>query len=138
MAWLDGRIHTVTDPAGLTTTYTYDTAGNLVTVTDGGDRTTTFGYDAAHQLTDITDPYGNHTHNVYTAGQVTEQTDPAGLVTTLVYAGTPMGDGNGNAGTTTMTDGHGAVTRAPVPADAAGRHHHRLRHDRGRDHDVRV
>ena len=110
VSWLDGRIHTVTDPEGLTTTYTYDTAGNLETVTDGGNRTTTFGYDTSHQLTDITDPFGNHTHTVYTGGQVSEQTDPAGLVTTFAYAGTPMGDSNGGPGTTTITDGHGAVS----------------------------
>ena len=111
LSWTGSRIHTVTDPANLTTTYTYDAAGNLWKVTDPENRVTEYGYDTSHELTDITDPYGNHTHNVYTGGQVSEQSDPAGLTTTFAYTGSPMGDTvNDTPGTTTITDGHGAVS----------------------------
>jgi len=50
------RVKTATDANSKTTTYAYDSAGNLTTVTDANSHTTTFTYDEQNQLTKTTNP----------------------------------------------------------------------------------
>ena len=78
----NGRVGSITDPNGLTTTlsydlrgrlssrntggettgYSYDGVGNLTQVTLSTGGSYTYTYDAAHRLTDITDNTGNRIH----------------------------------------------------------------------------
>lgn len=108
LTWTGSHISAVTDPAGQDTTYSYDGLGDLETVTDPGGRVTQYGYNAAHELTRITDPDGGVVDNTYIGGRVTQQGDPAGLTTTIGYSGDPSSE---TGSTTTMTDGHGVVTK---------------------------
>ncbi len=73
----DGRLHlntsTVHTAAGsLTTTYTYDPAGNLQSVQLPDGSMLTNGYDTAHRLTSITDLFGQST--AYTLDALGDQT----------------------------------------------------------------
>ncbi|GAB6041819.1 RHS repeat-associated core domain-containing protein [Endothiovibrio diazotrophicus] len=58
----NGRLQLTTAPDGLTTGYRYDTRGRLTEVIEtpleGAARTTTYGYDPAGQLTSLTTPDG--------------------------------------------------------------------------------
>jgi len=69
------RITEVTDNAGQTVAYTYDSSGNLKTVTDPDGRVTTYGYDASNRLNSITDARGiQYLSNVYnSSNQVSSQ-----------------------------------------------------------------
>jgi RHS repeat-associated protein len=58
-------ISAMTDPAGRTFQYTYDTNKNLRTYTDPGLGVTKYDYDANSDLTQITDPNGNVTKIAY-------------------------------------------------------------------------
>ncbi len=105
----------ITDPAGHTTTSTYDRNGNLLSQTDPLGRITTYTYNAFNELTSSTDPIGQTTTYTYDAngnllseagpantlgqrqvtsyayanltspGQVTSVTDPMGNITTMAY-----------------------------------------------------
>jgi RHS repeat-associated protein len=102
-------ITSATGPTGRTWTYSYDAAGNLTMATDPIGRAWSYSYDAEHRLLTTTDPRGGVTSNAYdSAGRVTAQTDPAGHTTTWAYTGNPRGvDG----GTTTQTAPSGSITR---------------------------
>jgi len=88
-----GRVITVTDAIGDTTTYTYDAAGNKLTKQDPGGSCsalpaigcTTMAYDAANQLTSVTYSDGttpNVTNIIYDLdGQRTGMTDGTGTST---------------------------------------------------------
>uniref|UniRef100_A0A831UGN7 RHS repeat protein n=1 Tax=Geobacter metallireducens TaxID=28232 RepID=A0A831UGN7_GEOME len=102
-----GKIISITDANGNSTTFAYDDAGNLASVTDAASRATTFAYDAGtNRLTTITDPAGKEytfTYNgsylaavtwpdtsswqyTYDAkGFMLTKTDPLGKVTTYEY-----------------------------------------------------
>ncbi len=54
----DGRVTSITDPAGGELAYGYDAAGDLVAATDRAGAVTTFGYLAGHYLEAIVDPLG--------------------------------------------------------------------------------
>ena len=77
----------ITDPAGRTFRYQYDTAGDLVSYTDAAGRTTRYEYDGAHRMTVLVDANGNRfVENSYdTFGRVHSQTDGRGGVATLRY-----------------------------------------------------
>ena len=93
-------VTSVTDPAGRTINYSYDTNANLTGVQDVGGAWTYYSYDPNHRLTTIKDPDGNTTTWAYnTAGQVSTETDPQTNHTGWAYTL----DSNGN-GTTTVTD----------------------------------
>lgn len=102
-----GKIASITDANGTSTTFAYNDVGNLASVTDAASRTVTFAYDAAtKQLATITDPAGKEytfTYNgnylatvtwpdtsswqyTYDAkGFMLTKTDPLGKVTTYDY-----------------------------------------------------
>jgi YD repeat-containing protein len=70
------RITKVTDNAGQSVSYAYDSSGNLRTVTDPDGHVTTYGYDSGNRLTSITDATGTqYLSNVYNSSdQVASQT----------------------------------------------------------------
>ncbi len=85
---------TITDAAGQTTTYTYNTAGQLLTVVTpprGGltlaQRTTTYSYDTNGYLQSVAGPLAgmtaSYTYDGY--GRVRTKTDPDGYVLTYDY-----------------------------------------------------
>ncbi len=78
---------TVTDAAGQTTTYTYNSAGQVATITNPKNETTTFSYDASGYLSSITGAVaGSTTTFTYdTMGRVHTVTGPDGLTITTDY-----------------------------------------------------
>lgn len=79
-----------TDPDGtsgtVTTTYSYDAAGNMISNTDPLGRVTRMAYDAADRLVRVTDPGGGVATYEYDAlGRRTRAVDPKGHATTYEY-----------------------------------------------------
>jgi RHS repeat-associated protein len=73
---------------GQTTSYAYDSGGNLVSRTDANSRTIQFGYGALDKLTTTTYPDGGVVTNSYDdAGNLTRVTDPLGNSTLYSYNG---------------------------------------------------
>jgi RHS repeat-associated protein len=96
-----GKLASVTDAAGRHVDYGYDAQGNLTNVSDVGRGLTAFSYDANHLLLTIQDPNNGVLTNHYdAAGRVTSQTDPMHRTTTWAYT----------AGSTTITDPDGNVS----------------------------
>lgn len=93
---LNGRLQSVTDALGETTSYAYDLSTNTTTITYPPDGTGAVGhatmvYDSYGMLLNSTDPLGNKTTNVYdTNHNLISTTDPMQQVTTYTY------DQNGN------------------------------------------
>ena len=86
-----------------TTSYEYDTKGNLTEVTDPLGHASTLAYDSASQLTTTTDALGRSVTFAYdTGGHLTKTTDPLGETVTFAY------DDNGNR--TSATDQLGNAT----------------------------
>ncbi len=78
--YTDGLVSSVTNPGG-TTTFQHDAQGNLTGVTfpDGSEQT--FGYDPRHLMTSETDANGHLTQRTYNEfGQLTSATLPGGIV----------------------------------------------------------
>ena len=74
--------------------------GKLLTVADRYGNTTTYDYDADGKLLRITDPVGLETRFDYSGDHITRITDPANRVTLLVYSGKDL---------TSITDPDGSV-----------------------------
>ncbi|MCO6455820.1 MAG: VCBS repeat-containing protein [Pirellulaceae bacterium] len=73
LAYTDGRLASIADPANRQTTFAYDTAGNLVAITDPDGSVRSFGYDDAHRMTSETTARGFVERVRYDhAGRVTE------------------------------------------------------------------
>ena len=101
------EVLTARDPMGNTTTNTYDTHGNLLSTTtpppsgSGSGFTTSFSYDSKGELTQITDPNRNKTALTYSsAGLVASIKDPARNTTSFQY------DARGNRTSSTDPAGH--------------------------------
>ena len=76
---------------GIVEAYTYDEAGRLASVTDAEGRTSSFAYDAAGRLVESTDPAGKKTHRAYTpSGRLASVTDSFGRTT--AFSWTPSGE----------------------------------------------
>ena len=77
----------VTDPAGRTLGFTYNVSGELAMVTDVRGYTTTYTYDAGHRLLTITDANGHTfvTNEYNDAGRVSTQWDGQGSIWTFAY-----------------------------------------------------
>ncbi len=67
---------TVTDPLSHTTTFGYDTKGNLTTITNALSKTTTITVNPQGQPLTITDPLSNVTTFTYEAGDLVKVKDP--------------------------------------------------------------
>lgn len=117
-------ISAMTDPAGRTFQYTYDTNKNLRTYTDPGLGVTKYDYDANSDLTQITDPNGNvtkiaydtsirfgYTYRVQSITYVTDTVHGTGPTTSFAYY-TGMGSCSGSniVGYTVVTDANQHAT----------------------------
>jgi RHS repeat-associated protein len=110
-AQLDGRYTlshpsatTCTTPAAGCTTYTYDSAGNILTIKDGNGHTTTNTYDANGNLASSKDQDGNTTSYTYDSTDLlTKTTRPDSTTNKNTY----WPDGQ----LKTKTDGAGNVTQ---------------------------
>ena len=91
-----GNTLTTTDPAGHTTTYTYDSSNNLlsqsVPLNSTTNAVTSYTYNSFGEVLTVTDPLGNITTNAYDShGNLTSVTSPApnsstaASVTTFAY-----------------------------------------------------
>ena len=98
---LNGRVQSMTDAAGNTTSYAYNLETNTTTVTypadaSGNVGTATMVYDSYGMLLSSKDPLGHTTTNVYDANHnLLSTTDPLGHTTTYTY------DQNGNRASVT-------------------------------------
>jgi RHS repeat-associated protein len=98
---LNGRLHSVQDALGQTTSYAYDLLTNTTTITyppdgSGNVGTATMVYDSYGLLLSATDPLNHTITNVYDANRnLTSVTDQLGHVTKYTY------DSNGNRVSTT-------------------------------------
>lgn len=110
-----GDVTSVVDPLGHTTTYTYDSAGNVASKTDAaGDKTTDPSYNALGQPLSTVSPRGNvkgatasqftTTYTYDAAGNRLTVTGPLGHKTTSTY------DADGNLQTVTDARSPGNVT----------------------------
>lgn len=94
--YTDGRLQSVTDGAGQTTSYTYDVPNHSTTVTYPDTGHATLVYDAYGMLLTSTDPLNHTTTNVYDSNHnPASVTDPLGHVTSYTY------DANGNRSSVT-------------------------------------
>lgn len=83
----DGRVTQVTDPDGVTSSFTYDPAGNIVASTDGTGATTRFEYEAAGRRVATISPLAvveRSSHDA--AGRLLEATDATGGATRNRYS----------------------------------------------------
>jgi RHS repeat-associated protein len=116
---ITGAVVSSTNPLTHTTSYSYDSAGDLIKMTSPLNEITTYGYDAAGRRTAMVDPRGNvsggtpsahQTTTAYNAlDQVVGVTDPAGHTTATAY------DATGNL--LTRTDANGHTTSYAYDAD---------------------
>ena len=74
-----GNLASQIDPLGHTTSYTYDSAGNALTTTDPLGKVTTRTFDSQRDLTSVQDPLGRTTSMTYNSdGDMTYLTTPGG------------------------------------------------------------
>jgi RHS repeat-associated protein len=120
-----GNVLISRDPLGFTMTNVYDGRGNLLSTTtpapDGAHSgsTTSFTYDSKGELVQVTDSRGNSTQMTYTpAGQIASATDTQGKVTQFQYDRrgnkTAAMDALGNV-TTYTYDGRNQLTKVTNP-----------------------
>jgi RHS repeat-associated protein len=81
-----GKLSSIVDTNGNTTTFTYNGSGKLTTIKDASLRSTTLTYGTNGYVSSMTDP-ANHTINYGFdgSGNLTTVTDAAGKITTLSY-----------------------------------------------------
>jgi RHS repeat-associated protein len=92
-----GEVTSFTDAGGSQTANTYDAKGNLTSITSPNSAVTQFAYDSKGELTTITDPLNSVTTLTYTpVGLIASITDAQSNVTTYQY------DAHGNR--TSVTD----------------------------------
>jgi len=95
-----GNIASVTDPAGRTTTYTYDILNRLTTVTPPGDVITWYAYDSQNNLVSVTDAENHVTSYSYDdLGRLVSTISPDTNITSYTY------DPAGNLATKTDANG---------------------------------
>ncbi len=104
-----GDVQTATDPAGDTTSFAYNATGQPITSTDALGNTTYYGYDANGNLTSTTSPMGLTTSFSYDAsGNVLSTTTPDGITSSTYYQKGDTGGAPGDLKST--TDTHGTTT----------------------------
>lgn len=98
-----GDIASVTDADGNTTSYAYDSRANLISITDADGRTTSYTYNARNQPTSVTDAMGVTTTFTYTGVNLTAVSTPDSATATV--ATSSLGYADGEAGElTSITD----------------------------------
>jgi RHS repeat-associated protein len=111
-----GKLKSVTDPTGATTTFGYDADGNTTSITDANGHTRTATYDAFDRVTSLTDAGGATVHDIYdAAGNLSSVLDRNGQTITHSYDADSrlISKTVPGAGTTTYTyDGFGRRTGA--------------------------
>ena len=113
----------VRTPCDVTTTYSYDRAGNRVAITDANNHMRTFAYDAANQQVRATDALNQTTSWHYDAGgRVTQQDDPRGTGDSLTYAydGLDRRTGVSTPNLDTITTQYDALGRRTALVDGIG------------------
>jgi RHS repeat-associated protein len=100
---LFNQIATITDPLEHTTTYGYDSSGNVISVTDPLDHTTTMTYNGAGQLESVTDALQHTTTYSYQSGELVKVRSHLG------FEATRFVDAVGR--TVSSTDPLGRITR---------------------------
>ncbi len=104
-----GDVRTATDPAGDTTAFTYNATGQPVSSTDALGNSTFYGYDSNGNLTSTTSPMGLTTSFSYDAsGNVLATTTPDGTTSSIYYQKGDTGGAPGDLKST--TDAHGTTT----------------------------
>jgi len=84
-----GKISSIVDTNGNTTSYTYGTNGKVSKITDASGRATTFAYGTNGYVSSVTDPANRITSFEYDAsGNMIKVTNPENKVTTYAYDGT--------------------------------------------------
>jgi len=78
---------TITNPLGHTTTYTYDSKGNVSRITNPLGHSTELAYDGQGNVTRITNALGHATTLSYNAGALSSVTDPLGRTTQMAHNG---------------------------------------------------
>jgi len=126
----DGNLTTVTDPAGATTTHTYNSIGwRTATVSArgnaaGGDPaayTTSYAYNDFGDVTTVTDPTGATTSYVYDPNRnITSVTDPDGNITSYAYDPADRPTTTTRADGTTVSSGYDTKGNLTSQTDAAG------------------
>lgn len=107
-----GNLASQTDALGRVTTYTYDSAGNALTSTDPLGKVTTRTYDSLRDVTSVEDPLGRTTTMSYDSyGDLTSSETAGGNTTTLAY--------NTDGTVASSTDARGKTTSYTY--DSAGR-----------------
>ncbi len=120
---LGNRLTSVTNGAGNTLEYGYDSTGNVTTLTYPGDSTATYTYDSTNQMTSVTD-WANRTSNFTWSddGQLKTQAYANGVTETRSY------DTNGrltqaqdvdSTGTTLGTYGYGYDDAGQLTSDSS-------------------
>ena len=111
---LAGRVKTLTDRAGKTTGYGYDTTNAVTTVTDPLSHATTYAYDPNGRVTQITNPLQQHTFEAWTAdNEISKITEDNGAFRSYAY--------NANGYLTDYTDqdgNHTKLTYNNLPLDS--------------------
>jgi RHS repeat-associated protein len=112
---LQGRLASIVDKNGNTTTLTY-TGDDLTQITDSAGRLTTLTCDANHHITQITDPAGRTNTYTYDAnGNLISHTDARGQTTTYAYDAnhrlTSITDANGHTFVQNTYDAEGRVVQ---------------------------
>lgn len=91
LAYLNGRVASLSDGNGRVVAFTYDSSGHLTGVTDPNGHTTAFAYDASGRLQKVfkpsrpTEPFVTNTYDEL--GRVSSQVDASGQTSTFYYAG---------------------------------------------------
>lgn len=95
------QVASVTNALNHTTTYNYDSKGNLISVTNPLNHTTTFAYNSAGQLVSITDPLQQTSQFIYDSGDLVQMKDPLNRTTSIFVDGAGrvqrVSDASGNS-----------------------------------------
>ncbi|MFJ9628913.1 LamG-like jellyroll fold domain-containing protein [Streptomyces sp. NPDC101175] len=121
------HVSSTTTPGGVTSTYTYNRAGDVTKTTDGAGNSTSYAYDFEDNNTKTTLADGSYTTTDYDVDDdptATRSYDPNG---TYLYGTSQQYDGNGNLTAATDANQHttrwtydaaGTITQQVEPVDA--------------------
>ncbi|MFZ0158197.1 MAG: DUF6531 domain-containing protein [Kineosporiaceae bacterium] len=117
-----GKLTSISDRNGYTTTLAYDAGGRLSTVTDPAGRALTVTYDASNRVSKVSDPLPRSVSYTYdTAGNLATITDVDTRVTTLGYDSAHRLTTVKDPRTNTVTTAYDATGRATSQTDRRGK-----------------